>query len=69
MERYSLMAATLAATLASHFPDKAPELFAYQATVIRAERNYETGRWVSYNRQFLKSFVELSRQLFAHAWS
>ena len=48
LERFSLMAATLA----SRFPEKAPELFAYQATIIRAERNYETGRWVAYDRQF-----------------
>ena len=42
----------MAATLASLFPEKAPELFAYQATIIRAERNYEAGRWVSYDRQY-----------------
>ncbi len=30
-ERYSLMAGILA----SRFPDKAPELFAYMATIIR----------------------------------
>ena len=48
LERYSLMAATLA----SRFPEKAAELFAYQATIIRAERNYEAGRWVSYDRQY-----------------
>ena len=47
-ERYSLMAATLAA----RFPEKASELFAYQATIIRAERNYDAGRWVTYDRQF-----------------
>ncbi len=35
MERYSLMAA--------RFPEKASELFAYQATIIRAERNYKLG--------------------------
>jgi len=48
MERYSLMAAALA----SRFPAKAAELFAYQATIVRAERNYEPGRWVAYDRQF-----------------
>ena len=48
LERYSLMAATLA----SRFPEKAAELFTHQATIIRAERNYETGRWVSYDRQY-----------------
>ena len=48
VERYSLMAAVMA----TRYPHKAPELFAYQATIIRAERNYEAGRWVTYDRQF-----------------
>ena len=48
VERFSVMAATLA----TRFPEKAPELFAYQASIVRAERNYEPGRWVSYDRQF-----------------
>lgn len=48
IERYSLMMATLA----MRFPAKAPELFAYQASIVRAERNYEAGRWVAYDRQF-----------------
>ncbi len=48
IERYSLMAALVAA----RFPHKAPELFAYQAMIVRAERNYEAGRWVAYDRQF-----------------
>lgn len=42
----------MAATLVTRFPEKAPELFAYQATIVRAERNYDPGRWVSYDRQF-----------------
>ena len=42
----------LTAVLASRFPEKAPELFAYQATIVRAEINYEGNRWVSYDRQF-----------------
>ena len=45
IERYSLMAALLC----TRFPDKAPELFAYQATIVRAERNYEGTRWTSYD--------------------
>ena len=48
IERYSLMAAVLC----SRFPDKAGELFAYQAAIVRAERNYEGKRWVTYDRQF-----------------
>jgi len=31
----------MAAILAARFPEKAPELLVYQATIIRAERNYE----------------------------
>ena len=42
----------MAATLVTRFPEKAPELFAYQASIVRAESNYEPGRWVSYDRQF-----------------
>ena len=48
VERFSLMASVLA----TRFPEKAPEFFAYQATIVRAERNYEGNRWVVYDRQF-----------------
>ena len=48
VERYSVMATTLEARL----PKKAPELFAYQAQIVRAKRNYEPGRWVVYDHQF-----------------
>ena len=51
VERFSKMAATLV-TRFPEFPEKAPELFAYQAQIVWAERNYELGRWVVYNRQF-----------------
>ncbi len=44
--------ATMAALLSQRFPAKAPELFAYLATVVRAERNYEAGRWAAYDRQY-----------------
>ena len=50
--RVSVRGLTVAAVLATRFPEKAPELFAYQATIVRAERNYEGKRWVSYDRQF-----------------
>lgn len=42
----------MAATLTARFPEKAPELFAYQAQIVWAERNYEPGRWVVYDRQY-----------------
>ena len=46
VEKYSVMAALIA----SHFPDKAPELFAYQASIVRAERNFDDRCWVAYDR-------------------
>ena len=42
----------MAAFICTHFPKKVPELWAYQATIIQAERNYEGKRWVTYDRQF-----------------
>ena len=48
VERFSMMAAILS----TRFPEKAPELFAYQGSIIRAERNYEGKQWVVYDCQF-----------------
>ena len=48
LERYSL----LVAALATRFPEKGPELFAYQVTIIQVERNYEGKCWVLCDRQF-----------------
>ena len=45
MEKCSVMAALLA----SRFPEKAPELFAYQASINWAERNFDDRRWVTYD--------------------
>ena len=42
----------MAATLITRFPEKALELFAYQAQIVQAERNYEPGRRVVHDRQF-----------------
>ena len=56
VERYSLMAAVLC----SKFPDKAGELFAYQVSIVRADRNYEGKRWVAYDRQYRRQ--ALARQ-------
>ena len=39
----------MAATLVTRFPEKVPELFAYQAIIVRAEHNYDPGCWVSYD--------------------
>ena len=46
VEKFSVMAALLV----SRFPQKAPELFAYQASIIRAERNFDDRCWVTYDR-------------------
>ena len=46
LEKFSVMAALIA----SRFPEKAPELFAYQASIVRAERNFDGRRWVAYDR-------------------
>ena len=48
VEKFSV----LAAILVTRFPEKAAELFAYQASIVRAERNYEGNRWVVYDRQY-----------------
>ena len=42
--------ATMASVLVSRFPEKAPELFAYLTSVVKAERNFEGNRWVVYDR-------------------
>ncbi len=47
-ERYQI----LAAILAIRFPEKAPEFLVYQASIVRAERNYEGCQWVLYDRQY-----------------
>ena len=48
VEKFSV----LAAILVTRFPEKAAELFAYQASIVRAERNYEGNHWVVYDRQY-----------------
>lgn len=52
----------IAATLATHYSEKAPELFVYQATIIRAEWNYEAGRWMAYDRQFRREALAQNGQ-------
>ena len=42
----------MAAVLVSRYPNKAPKLFAYQATIVRASRNFEGNSWVAYDRQY-----------------
>ena len=56
LERFAMMAAIKV----TRFPLKAPELFAYQALIVRAQRNYEGEHWVTYDRQFRRE--ALARQ-------
>ena len=42
----------MAAILVSCYPNKAPEMFAYQATIFRAARNFEGNLWVAYDHQY-----------------
>ena len=44
--------ARMAAVLSLKYPDKASELWVYQATVLRAARNYKGISWVTYDRQY-----------------
>ena len=50
VERFTVMAVILA----TRFSEKAPEFFAYMATIVRAEHNYEGERWVVYDCQFCR---------------
>ena len=53
LECYSRMAALLV----TRFPDKGPELWAYQTTILRAAHNYEGSNWVAYDRQFRRDML------------
>ena len=47
----------MAAVLATRFPEKAPELWAYQTTIIKAAHTYEGSNWVYYDRQFRREML------------
>ena len=47
----------MAALLSTRFPQKAPELWAYQATIVKAAHNYEGASWVAYDRQFRRDML------------
>ena len=53
VERFSM----IASIFVTRFPDKAAELFTYQASIVRAEQNYEGKRWVIYDRQYRREAV------------
>lgn len=40
----------MTALLSFHFPEKTLELFAYQVSIIWAERNFDDWQWVAYDR-------------------
>ena len=48
VERFLVMAAILVL----RYPSKATEFLAYQALIVRSERNYEGHQWVLYDRQY-----------------
>ena len=49
----------MAAILCTRFPNKAPELFAYMATIVKAERNFDNSRWVSYDRCYRREALAM----------
>ena len=49
--------ARMAAVLVSRFPEKAPELWAYQSTILRAAHDFEGANWVAYDRQFRREML------------
>lgn len=49
--------ARMAALPVSRFPEKGPELWAYQTTILRAAHNYEGSNWVAYDRQFRRHML------------
>ena len=42
----------MTAVLVTRYPDKGTELWAYQASIFQAARNYEGVAWVAYDRQY-----------------
>ena len=42
----------MAAVLVTQYLGKSPELWAYQASIVRAARNFEGTPWVAYDRQY-----------------
>ena len=49
--------ARLAAVLVFRFPEKGPELWAYQSTILNAAHSYEGATWVAYDRQFRREML------------
>ena len=49
--------ARLAAVLVTRFPEKAPELWSYQTSIVKAAHTYEGSNWVSYDRQYRRDML------------
>ena len=49
--------ARMAAILATRFPEKAPELWAYQTTIGKVAHTYEGSNWVLYDRQYRRDML------------
>ena len=49
--------ARMAAVMATRFPEKAPELWAYQTTILHAAHAYEGANWVAYDRLFRREML------------
>ena len=49
--------ARMAAILVARFPEKGPELWAYQTSILRATHNYKGANWVAYYRQFRRDML------------
>ena len=42
----------MVAVLVTRYPDKVPEMFSYQASIVKAAQNFEGTSWVAYDRQY-----------------
>ena len=49
--------ARMASLLVTRFPEKGPEMWAYQTTILKAANNYEGGNWVAYDRQYRRDML------------
>lgn len=43
--------------LVTRFPEKGPELWTCQTSILRAAHNYEGSNWVAYDRQFQQDIL------------
>ena len=48
----------MAALLVSRFPEKGPELWAYQSTILNAAHSYDGATWVAHDRQYRREMLD-----------